>query len=81
MAGLRENVFGRVRVAVSAEGDVILTRAGALGRSVPRESRLWCLDQIEAALIAADNRRGEDAVCEARALRWAIREIRDPARG
>jgi hypothetical protein len=72
----REAVFGRIKIQITAEGDVVLQRRGQIGRGVPRDQRMWCIDQIEAAHISACNRRGEDAVCEARALRWALEELK-----
>lgn len=71
-----ENAFGRFRVSVDHHGDVVLRRAGAVGRGGPLITRMWCLDQVEAALIAARNGRGTDAVCQARALEWAAAQLR-----
>lgn len=79
-SGPEEMVFGRFRVLITGEGDVVLRRTGALGRGASQEQRMWCIDQIEAALIAARNRRGEDALCQARALEWAIGRLRKKGR-
>lgn len=74
-----ENAFGRFRVSVDQHGDVVLRRAGAVGRGGPLITRMWCLDQVEAAMIAARNGRGSDAVCQARALEWAAAQLRKKA--
>jgi len=74
-----EMTFGRVSVSIMPDGDMILRRAGAVGRGAARESRMWCIAQVEAAIISARSRRGEDAICEFRALEWALRRAR--ARG
>lgn len=72
--------FGRFKVSITIDGDVVLRRMGTLGRGAPRESRMWCIEQVEAALISARNRRGEDATCEARALEWAMDRLRKKGR-
>lgn len=77
---VREFLAGRVRARIAEDGSLILTRAGAIGRGVPRQSMMWCAEQVADALRAATQRRGEDAICEARALRWALNEMKDPAR-
>jgi hypothetical protein len=74
-----EMAYGRFRVSVDHHGDVVLRRAGAVGRGGPMISRMWCLDQVEAALIAARNSRGTDAVCQVRALEWAMAQLRKKA--
>lgn len=71
----KEMAFGRFKVVIHTDGDVVLTRAGALCQGATRESRMWCMDQLEAALAAARRRRGEDAICEVRALTWAIEQV------
>lgn len=72
---IREMVFGPVKVRVFADGDVELSCRGALGRYAPAVSRMWCREQVEEALASAWRRPGELAVCEARALRWALQEM------
>lgn len=74
--GPEVTAFGRISVQVMPCGDMVLRREGQVGRGASRESRMWCLDQVEAALISARNRRGEDAVCEVRALEWAMQRLR-----
>jgi hypothetical protein len=72
-------VFGRFHITILTDGDVVLTRRGALCRGPARASRMWCTEQLQAALAAARGRRGEDAICEIRALIWAIEQLRQRA--
>lgn len=77
-----EMVFGRISVSIFPDGDMVLRRAGQVGRGAAKESRMWCIEQVEAALISARarlSRPGEDAVAEVRALQWALQRLR--ARG
>lgn len=72
--------FGRISVTVMPDGDMILRRGGAVGRGAPRLSRMWCVEQVEGALISARWRRGPDAISEARALEWALQRMRKKGR-
>lgn len=72
---MSEFVSGRFRVQILRGTDVVLTRMGVLGRGAPRASRMWNVEQVEAALLAARARRGKEALDEARALVWALGEL------
>lgn len=71
----REMVFGRVRVVMQPDGDAVFTRAGMVGHGGSRIWRAWLPEQIADALGAAQRRRGEDAICERRALEWALAQM------
>lgn len=73
---MAEFISGRFRAQILQGTDVVLTRTGVLGRGAPRASRMWNVEQVEAALRAARARRGEEALDEARALAWAMAQIR-----
>lgn len=74
--------FGRISVSIMPDGDVVMRRAGLVGRGGAKESRMWCVEQVEAAVVAARarlSRPSDDAVAEVRALQWALQRLR--ARG
>lgn len=74
-------VFGRISVEITPDDEVILTRAGLVGRGGLRTSHMWSVDQVEAAIRAAMAQHGEEAVCTQRALKWALDRLRQKASG
>lgn len=73
---MSEFVSGRFRVRIIGKSTVVLTRVGVLGRGPSMASRMWTVEQVEAALLSARGRRGQEALDEARALAWGLEEIR-----
>lgn len=73
---MSEFVSGRFRVKIIGMSTVVLTRDGMIGRGPSMASRMWTVEQVEAALLSARSRRGKEALDEARALAWALAELR-----
>lgn len=73
---MSEFVSGRFRVRIIGRSTVVLTREGMIGRGPSMASRMWTVEQVEAALLSARSRRGKEALDEARALAWALAEVR-----
>lgn len=76
--------FGRFRVSIEPGGDVIVLREGIIGRGDFAVFRAWSVEQVTEALGWARVRRGHlrdarakaDAICECKALEWALQQLR-----
>lgn len=67
--------FGRIRVRFVSPVMIEMIRVGAPGVGRTRRELIWGRDDMQNALMAAQRRKGVDALEQAKALRWALEMI------